>query len=410
MPRFSPVDHIETAGQGTLWNAHDAETGEYVVVKYLHKSGNLKTDQIAAQRFEREVRKQSKLTSPHIMPILAHNFTEDPPWYAMPRADLTLADRLRTTLPLSIPELSNLMTAVFDGIGTAHSAGVIHRDLKPANILRLTEADVARWVVADFGLCRDVHSDNRILTRSSTTVGSIQYMAPEQFVDAHRVAFTADVYAIGCTIYHCLVGVGPGYRQLDYDRVPAPFREVVARATALERADRYPNVRSFRLDFERAVGLQEVAGETSSRHREVFDGADISWIEHWAASSGDVHSLPVDRFTKLVKYLLQRLGYQIADDTDCEKIGIDFIVSDPAHGTMPVKTGRHRYLVPSAVLHQLIGAMGATGSRHALLVSTGTLSPEAQQLSAADNRIILVEGPVLHEIIQGQLRTVSAVS
>lgn len=403
MPRFQQIEHIVTAGQGSLWIARDAETDGRAVLKYLKKSGNDTIDETAAQRFEREVRTQSQLAHHNIMPILAYDFAANPPWYAMPLADLTLARSLEAGLPMPVAVIYEVMTAVFDAVEIAHRRSIIHRDLTPANILRLTECNgESRWVVADFGLCRDVRSSSRVITHTSAAVGSWQYMAPEQFADAHRVGFTADIYSLGCIIYHCLTGAPPGYRELWYDNVPNAFRAVVEKATAQARSDRYTGVRGLRSDFERVVvpANRTEALEAVDPSGEELVSAVRYWLEPWAKLSADVHDLSSDQLTDLVQLLLVELGYRITKGGTSRDAHVSFCVEDSTLGTIPVKLGRHRYFAPSTDVHQLVAALRSNDFQRGIIVTTGTLSKEAQLAAEADRRVVVIEGPMLSSMIE----------
>ena len=112
------------------------------------------------------------------------------------------------------------------------------------------------WVVADFGLCRDIKSDSPTVTNSGVGLGTTRYMAPEQSERPHHIGPTADVYSLGCVLYHCLTGEQPGIRQLDYDKLPDEYRPVVAKATALHRQQRYKSASEFQVALEVVQGLQ----------------------------------------------------------------------------------------------------------------------------------------------------------
>jgi eukaryotic-like serine/threonine-protein kinase len=82
---------------------------------------------------------------------------------------------------------------VSDAAAYAHEDGVYHRDLKPENILRLRD----RLVVGDFGLCRDAMKDSTTFTPVNAVVGTIPYMAPAQYDNAHTIGPQADVFSLG---------------------------------------------------------------------------------------------------------------------------------------------------------------------------------------------------------------------
>lgn len=183
------------------------------------------------------------------MPILQFNVEVGRPWYSMPRASTTLDDVLRGT-SMTNEQMIPVIMAVLDALEHAHSEGILHRDLKPANILYVSNpaAGSSGWVVADFGLCRDGRSASTRITRTHTMMGTVAYMAPEQFDDAHEVGATADVHAIGKIIAHCLTGKSP-FPYTPWDDIPAQFRQLVRRCVAERPEDRYQNIAALRGDL-----------------------------------------------------------------------------------------------------------------------------------------------------------------
>lgn len=246
MAGFSPVKRLQVAGQGEIWLARDSRTGTEAVAKYIRPNNDPELRKVEAQRFAREVRCQSQLQHQGIMPILAFDFDSDRPWYAMPGATESLDDLLSDG-SIDQDEATSILNEVMNAIEYAHGEGILHRDLKPANILRLPADSLGpdRWVVADFGLCRDMNSDSLTITHTNTVVGSIAYMAPEQFDNAHEVAASADVYALGKILYHCLTGVIP-FPYTPMDKVPPKFRYIITRCLAEKPEQRYQTIAELR--------------------------------------------------------------------------------------------------------------------------------------------------------------------
>ena len=119
---------------------------------------------------------------------------------------------------------------MIQGLGAAHARGVIHRDLKPENILVQLEAPgiAERLVIVDFGLAGMLDENNDPhpnLTKSRMTMGTVNYLAPEQRTDAKRVDQRADLYAAGVIFYELLTGNLPlGRFALPTERgVPVPL-------------------------------------------------------------------------------------------------------------------------------------------------------------------------------------------
>jgi hypothetical protein len=172
---------------------------EDVVVK------RLTTDAAEARhRFRREVDVGLQMTgTAGVVPVLGAGPTpEAPEWFAMPRLDHALQDRMRQG-PLPIDDVVALARTLARTLAAVHARGVVHRDIKPSNIL-FDRAGQA--VVADFGVAHVV--DARTLTTPGTLVGTPIYMAPEQ-LRGGRVTTAADLYGLGATLAEALTGVSP---------------------------------------------------------------------------------------------------------------------------------------------------------------------------------------------------------
>ncbi|MBX3440869.1 MAG: serine/threonine protein kinase [Planctomyces sp.] len=159
---------------------------------------------------------------------------------------------------------ARLAADLADAVAYAHSQGVLHRDIKPANIL-LDRQGVA-WLV-DFGLAK--HADQDSLTRTGNVVGTVQYMAPEQFSDAFDAR--SDVFSLGLTLYE-LLGRTPAYADSNQAalmrrrvsspppalrtharNIPRDLETVVMKACALNPADRYSSAAEFSGDLRRFI-------------------------------------------------------------------------------------------------------------------------------------------------------------
>ncbi|MFI5561811.1 serine/threonine-protein kinase [Amycolatopsis japonica] len=268
---YELVSHFKTEGQGELWIARHSKTNKEVIVKKL-LLGSSQQQQENITRFNREVRTQSRLLHAGIMPILAYNFDDSPPWYAMPKAEHSLADLIKEEGKLSSETTAEIILAVLDAIEYAHNEGIVHRDLKPANILLLPEGSYfgGQWVVADFGLCLDRQSQSTTITKTQTGLGSIAYMAPEQFKDAHRVGATADVYALGQIMYHCLSGEHP-FPTRDIMRVPSSFRYLVHKATENDRERRFLSIAELKAELA-PIATGEAKYENARKQCETLIG------------------------------------------------------------------------------------------------------------------------------------------
>ena len=115
----------------------------------------------------------------------------------------SLADRLAGDGRLAIEDTLRICADMADGLDAVFAAGLVHRDVKPANVL--LEPD-GRALITDFGLAKD--RDATRLTRTGQALGSVEYMAPEQ-IRGDDLGAAADIYALGCVVFHCLAGRPP---------------------------------------------------------------------------------------------------------------------------------------------------------------------------------------------------------
>jgi serine/threonine protein kinase len=117
----------------------------------------------------------------------------------------SLRRRLTEQRVLDVDETVRIALETAAGLSAVHESGLIHRDIKPDNIL-FDGRD--RVQIADFGLAKDVEASS-VLTQLGQTVGSVDYMAPEQIRGEATVDPRTDVYGLACVVWECLVGVPP---------------------------------------------------------------------------------------------------------------------------------------------------------------------------------------------------------
>jgi len=128
-------------------------------------------------------------------------------YYVMPFAEgETLRAKLAREHQLPIDEALHIATAVASALDYAHRHGVIHRDLKPENIL-LHEGEP---VVSDFGIALAVrHAAGERITQSGISLGTPQYMSPEQATADRQIDARTDIYSLGAVLYEMLAGEPP---------------------------------------------------------------------------------------------------------------------------------------------------------------------------------------------------------
>ncbi|MDD7964503.1 protein kinase domain-containing protein [Actinomycetospora lemnae] len=259
---------IGSGGMGDVYQAMDTQHDRVVALKLLPAlfSGSAEFQ----ERFRRESRIAARLRDPHIIPI--HDFGEiDARLYIDMRlvdGGTTIATLLRDEGPLPAARAVHLVAQAAEGLDAAHGDGLIHRDVKPSNVL-VTARDFV--YVMDFGIAHAVGQTKFGLTMTGSTVGTIDYMAPERFVNG-PVDRRVDVYALGCLLFQCLTGRPPFeaaeapalmYAHVHGEPprpgdlvpdVPPALDEVVVTAMAKDPDDRYPTAGAFGEAARRALG------------------------------------------------------------------------------------------------------------------------------------------------------------
>jgi serine/threonine protein kinase/Tol biopolymer transport system component len=188
----------------TVYLAHDLRHDRDVAIKVLHPD---LAAALGAERFLAEIKTTAKLQHPHILPLLDSGEADGLLYYVMPYvAGESLRARLDRETQLSIDDAIRIAREVASAIESAHKQGVVHRDIKPENIL--LHEDQA--LVADFGIALAVSAAGGArMTQTGLSLGTPQYMAPEQAMGERVIDGRADIYALGAVTYEMLVGEAP---------------------------------------------------------------------------------------------------------------------------------------------------------------------------------------------------------
>ncbi|MGO9828537.1 MAG: serine/threonine protein kinase [Myxococcaceae bacterium] len=251
MAKFKQGEEIGSGGFGAVFRGERIDDGWPCALKCL-KPGVSPADR---QRFNREVRMQVPLKHPNIVRIVAQNLTDDPPWFVMPLAAYSLREYFVRTKPG--PKRLWAIRQIAAGLGHAHQNEVLHRDLKPDNVLVFfDEKQKPSVAISDFGLGRLITRDSPSITQTGMRMGTVEYMAPEQYADSKSADGRADIYALGKILFEALTGLTP-YPALDLAKVPSDFRYIVQKACEHEAARRYQSVSDFLQDLDQVTAGSE---------------------------------------------------------------------------------------------------------------------------------------------------------
>jgi serine/threonine protein kinase len=227
----------------------------------------------------REARIAQAVRSEFIAPVLGTGATRTTMWIMYRRIDgETMEARLRRDLVLPAAEVRRFIDHVLQGLAVAHAAGVIHRDVKPANIMLERVGDIEKACILDFGVSKyrpmgpDGPMSTEGLTTESATLGTLNYMPPEQIGASQRVDARADLYATAVVAFRALTGQFPFAgatemammgaklkdqaltpRQATGARWPQPLEDFFRTALAHAPADRFVDAGAMRAAWGAAM-------------------------------------------------------------------------------------------------------------------------------------------------------------
>jgi serine/threonine protein kinase len=204
------LDLLGQGGMGQVFKARQRRLKRLTALKVISPEH---LDSLAAvQRFRRETEAAARLAHPNIVRIYDADEVNGRHFLAMEYVEGTdLARLLKRQGPLPVLQACACMLQAARGLQHAHESGLVHRDIKPSNLLLTARGAVLK--ILDMGLARlDPVPEERSasqLTQTGAVMGTPDYIAPEQALNARTVDIRADLYSLGCTFYHCLTGQVP---------------------------------------------------------------------------------------------------------------------------------------------------------------------------------------------------------
>ena len=202
--RYDIEREVGQGGMATVYLARDIRHERNVALKVLSPELGAV---LGAERFLSEIRVTANLQHPNLLPLFDSGEANGLLFYVMPYVEgETLRARLDREKQLPIDEAIRLTTAIASALDYAHRHGVIHRDLKPENIL-LHEGQP---LVADFGIALAVsNAGGQRVTQTGLSLGTPQYMSPEQATGDRSIDGRTDIYSLGAITYEMLAGEAP---------------------------------------------------------------------------------------------------------------------------------------------------------------------------------------------------------
>jgi len=202
--RYHIARELGVGGMATVFLAHDLRHDRDVAIKVLHPDLGAA---LGGERFLSEIRTTARLQHPHVLPLLDSGSADGLLYYVMPLiTGETLRARLAREKQLPVDDAVRIAREVADALGYAHELGVIHRDIKPENIL----LQGGHASVADFGIALAVQqAGGQRMTQTGLSLGTPQYMSPEQAMGERTIDARSDLYALAAVTYEMLVGEAP---------------------------------------------------------------------------------------------------------------------------------------------------------------------------------------------------------
>jgi tRNA A-37 threonylcarbamoyl transferase component Bud32 len=271
------VSLIGHGGMSIVYRAEHIGLERTVALKLL--SPQVSEDEDFRERFQRESKVAAALEHPNIIPIYEAGEENGVLYIAMRYVEgADLKSRLKQGGPLEEHQVVVLISQVAAALDAAHDKGLVHRDVKPANILIAAGAGVEgsdHAYLSDFGVVKNTAAAG--FTKTGLFVGTADYASPEQ-IEGKPLDARADIYSLGCVTYEALTAT-PTYEKdsevammyahllepppkLTEKRpdLPPEVDEVIAKAVAKSKEDRYERPTEFALALKQAVGAGAASG------------------------------------------------------------------------------------------------------------------------------------------------------
>lgn len=275
LEHFRIEKRIGSGGMGAVFRAMDQRLQRQVALKILAPSQAF--DESAVKRFRNEARAAARLDHENIARV--YYIGEDLGLHFIAFEFITgstIRDLIRAQQRLSPADAVNYALQVANALKHTSAMGVVHRDIKPSNIII---APNGRAKLVDLGLARKDNAESQAdLTVPGTTLGTFDYISPEQAKDPRSVDVRSDIYSLGCTMYHMLTGRPPYpegtvlQKLLDHQgkdapdpaavnpRVPDSLSNIVRRMMNSDRSRRHQTADQLLRELTHVAGTLKLRG------------------------------------------------------------------------------------------------------------------------------------------------------
>jgi serine/threonine protein kinase len=257
---YEIVRLIGKGGMGAVYEARHTKLKRTVAIKLL--PDRVANEDQAIRRFEREMEAVGGLKHPNI--VQAHDAREidGTRFLVMEYVEgQDLGEMVKAGGRLPGETACRLVREAAEALAYAHEHGLVHRDVKPSNLMLAADGSIK---VLDLGLAKIQEQEARDITNSGQLMGTVDYMAPEQGTDSHQVDHRADIYSLGCTLFHLLAGQPPygkrSVREVFFAHISAPVPSLLdARPEAPPTLDALIQKMMAKQPADRPQTMEEVA-------------------------------------------------------------------------------------------------------------------------------------------------------
>jgi len=351
--KYEIQEVLGKGAMGVVYKAYDRAIARSVAIKVIGKASLAEAEiQHVTERFRHEAQAVGRIVHPRIVQIYDYGEDDEIAYIVMELVNgKTLHQHLSQEVGYEIREVGEIIRQVLDGIGHAHSEGVVHRDIKLSNIMINSDG---RIKISDFGIAR-IESSN--LTQVGDILGTPYCMAPEQFL-GQDVNALADLYSIGVIAYELLTGIKPfvgnsatvmqqvlNKRPVDPSKLNprlSPLMDAVLhKALAKKREHRFQSAREFSEAFRAAIEASLDPTAAAPGGASVFDGTAL------LDAAKMLHAGTAGKTAKTAEHVLPSLSGDsaISLDTSVKKARLLFIDDEERILTALKSRFRDRYHV-----------------------------------------------------------------
>ncbi len=267
IPGFQIMSKLGQGAMATVYKARQLSLDRIVAIKVLPK--RLSENQEFVDRFYREGRAAAKLNHPNIVQAIDVGDSGGYHYFVMEFVDgQTIYDLLQTDGAMEEVKAAKIVLETARALEHAHARGFIHRDVKPKNIMMSNDGNVK---LADMGLAREVSDYETAQSEAGRAYGTPYYISPEQIRGEINIDFRADIYSLGATFYHMVIGKVPFegatpsavmHKHLKEELIPADhvnpslssgMGEIIEVMMSKQRDERYASTRDLIADLESVV-------------------------------------------------------------------------------------------------------------------------------------------------------------